>query len=94
MWKIGLTMKNGRKALDQFQNKTMKTFNIKVLGGGKSTKRTKERVRQHGPEFIVKEEGRPTCMGTLSLLCRSVKTDWFGWLPVNEIEIEESNESN
>ena len=44
--------------------------------------RTRNRVKEGGPEFDFFENGnRPGW-----ILLRSPKTGWFGWLPLDEIE--------
>jgi len=49
-----------------------------------ASKRTKERIKQHGPVFCLESKAidafRP------EWLFRS-KTGWFGWLPLKEFEI-------
>ena len=50
-----------------------------------ASKRTRNRVKEGGPEFErFKNDARAG-----EVLLRSKKTGWFGWLPLNEIKVEE-----
>lgn len=52
----------------------------------KATRRTINRIREHGPDFVLMKSGVPRCMDNQpSFLLSSVKDDWFGWLPTSEI---------
>lgn len=52
------------------------------INPGAASKRTRNRVKEGGPEFDFFENiNRPGW-----LLLRSPKTGWFGWLPLEEIE--------
>jgi len=55
-----------------------------------ASKRTRDRVKQHGPEFLVKNEAFDVFgfMGVKCVLIHSMKDDWFGWIPENEIDID------
>ncbi len=49
-----------------------------------ATKRTRNRVKEGGPEFdFFDNKNRAD-----SILLRSPKTGWFGWLPLNEVVCE------
>jgi hypothetical protein len=62
-----------------------------------ASRRTKNRIREHGPEFLVVREGHLKSLGS-SILVMSVaerssdgrggKESWFGWLPFEEIDIK------
>jgi len=78
----------------------MKNFHFKkgdeitVTFNNKASSRTKGRVREHGPHFVVFRV-TPSFLGA-GLLSRrpcalvgSLSTGWDGWLPIDEIEIEE-----
>jgi hypothetical protein len=54
-----------------------------------ATRRTKNRVKENGPEFS--HEANSNKPGWI--LVRSMRTDWFGWLPTDEIKIEKSCEA-
>ena len=55
-----------------------------------ASKRTKQRVKMHGPEFVINRQGKPECMfGERSILVTSVDSGWFGWLPMSEVIISE-----
>ena len=51
--------------------------------------RTKNRLREHGPRFT--ETKRVQCSHVLgdrpAILVHSGTSEWFGWLPLNEILI-------
>ena len=52
-----------------------------------ATKRTKERIKQFGPEFFLIRIDQPVCMGGVdSLLVESIHSNWKGWLPKSEVE--------
>jgi hypothetical protein len=54
-----------------------------------SCKRTKERIKQHGPEFIILDARIVICLDNqLGYLVQSIKTDWIGWLPYNELDLD------
>lgn len=44
-----------------------------------ASKRTKNRVRENGPEFMMEK------MTQDQILLHSKSTDWIGWLPKSEI---------
>lgn len=52
-------------------------------------KRTKERLKAHGPMFMLEDE-RPSQQfdGRTAVLIRSIKTDWLGWIRSEEVSIE------
>lgn len=62
-----------------------------------ASRRTKNRIREHGPEFLIVREGNMRELGE-SLLVMSVAEkasngrggleSWFGWLPFEELEIK------
>tara|TARA_Y100001951_G_C11115363_1_gene169804 strand:+ start:66 stop:248 length:183 start_codon:yes stop_codon:yes gene_type:complete len=49
-----------------------------------ASKRTKERIKQHGPVFW--HEGMAVD-ARLDQWCFRAKSGWFGWLPLKEFEI-------
>tara|TARA_R100000808_G_scaffold23654_1_gene52803 strand:- start:598 stop:828 length:231 start_codon:yes stop_codon:yes gene_type:complete len=50
-----------------------------------ASKRTKDRIREHGPVFKMVEFDNPACMdGVPSVFLRS-EDGWFGWLRSDEI---------
>ena len=57
-----------------------------------SSKRTKERIKQHGPKFAVKATRSVQSLG-MSFLLESLKSDWFGWIPVREVDWSEINDN-
>ena len=59
----------------------------------KASSRTKGRVRDHGPRFVIfRGTGSFIGAGALSrrscALVGSLTTGWDGWLPLDEIEIK------
>jgi len=58
--------------------------------GQTASGRTRNRINEAGPDFeFIQNLNRPG-----SLLLRSLKTNWFGWLPESEIKIISSKEIN
>jgi hypothetical protein len=60
----------------------------------KASSRTRNRIREHGPQFVVRQSPRAfRGSGELeSRLCVMLEpipnpTEWAGWLPLDEIEI-------
>ena len=52
--------------------------------------RTKNRVKTHGPEFVISRQGKPECMfRERSILVKATDSGWFGWLPMSEVIISE-----
>ena len=50
-----------------------------------ASKRTKDRIKEHGPIFNMEAFDNPSCMdGVPSVFLRS-KDGWFGWLMEDEI---------
>ena len=50
-----------------------------------ASKRTKDRIKEHGPLFKMESFDNPPCMdGVPSVFLRS-KDGWFGWLIKDEI---------
>ena len=67
------------------------TFNdgtsvIIKINGQKASKRTRNRVKEAGPEFLLIKTAYFDRFKTYSALVRSPK-GFFGWLPLNEIVI-------
>jgi len=61
----------------------MKILTIKK-NGQTASRRTRNRINETGPDFeLIENSNRPG-----SILLRSLKTNWFGWLPLNQIIIE------
>lgn len=54
-----------------------------------ATKRTKERIKTHGPAFHIEDRkfGVHIFAGREMIFCRSSVTSWLGWLPLDEVEI-------
>ena len=61
---------------------------VKVTAINKASNRTKNRLREHGPEFEIVEEAQPVRFDNGVRLWVLVKNDsWIGWLPEEEIDI-------
>jgi len=60
---------------------------VVAINGQTASKRTRQRVKQGGPDFIqvIPQISKPH--RTDEVLLRSTKTGWFGWLPLREILI-------
>lgn len=60
-------------------------LNIKPLST--ASQRTKNRIKEHSPFDSISKPKKVFAMDNrLCVLCKS--KNWFGWLPVREIEIE------
>lgn len=66
---------------------------IVAINGQTASKRTRQRVKQGGPDFIqvIPQTSKPH--RTDQVLLRSTKTGWFGWLPLSEISIRRPSSS-
>lgn len=56
---------------------------VKAMPG--ASKRTKNRIRENGPIFTFIKKGRAESLHPDSVLLRSERTNWFGWLPTHEV---------
>ena len=62
----------------------MKIVRVTAVSGASA--RTRNRLREHGPVFKLVREDKPICFA--GVRCVFVRSgDWFGWLPINEIEV-------
>lgn len=62
-----------------------------------ASRRTKNRIKEHGPEFLIIREANVRELGS-AILAMSVaerssdgkggKESWFGWLPFDEVDIK------
>ena len=65
----------------------MKILIVKKNGQTASL-RTRNRINDNGPDFeFIENSNRPG-----SILLKSLKTNWLGWLPENEIIISKQQE--
>ena len=67
---------------------------VKLTAKRTASNRTKNRIREHGPFFVVKAaEGRhiPGFKPFFCILVRpfAARDDWLGWMPISEMEIDE-----
>lgn len=53
-----------------------------------ASKRTRSRVKESGPLFTFVKHGSAGVRSG-EVLLRSVSTGWFGWLPLNEITLDD-----
>ncbi len=54
-------------------------------------RRTRNRIAENGPEFNLGREMPVVCFGgaeVKSRLLHSIKNNWVGWVPADEIEIK------
>ena len=68
---------------------------VKITANSNASLRTKNRIRDNGPVFMLEK----IVMNVLNfenetLFLKSKTTNWCGWIPLSELEIEESNETN
>jgi hypothetical protein len=64
---------------------------IKLKATKSASNRTKNRIREHGHSSfeVCRQPQHVISMSTTAVL---LKTDrWFGWLPLNEIEVIDDN---
>lgn len=62
---------------------------VTITATSNATRRTKNRVRENGAEFqVIMGIAHDVATKQGSLLVRSMRSQWFGWLPMDEIEIE------
>lgn len=52
-----------------------------------ASKRTRNRVKEGGPDFTFVKRGTDNTFRCDSVLLRSPNTGWFGWLPLEEIKM-------
>jgi len=66
----------------------IKVMKVKLKANDGATRRTKNRVRQHGPNF---EDVSRDLTGQPPIACTLFRAadGWLGWLPVNELKIVE-----
>lgn len=63
-------------------------LSVNVRAKDNASKRTKERIKAHGPTFTVLNTSSNCAALQFAegILVKSITTSWFGWLPVSEIE--------
>jgi len=52
-----------------------------------ATVRTRRIINERGPQFEIVQHGIENSIRSDHLLLRSLKTNWTGWVPSNEIVI-------
>jgi len=60
---------------------------MKVTALPGASKRTRNRIRENGPTFTFVKKGRPASLTGDGVLLRSKRTGWFGWLPLEEVDM-------
>ena len=65
---------------------------VRIVASPKASSRTKNRIRENGASdagFKVNKvlSASPLFNGAAAVLLTSTSTEWFGWLPLPEIEI-------
>ena len=80
--------------LNQFESLIGEVVRIRANGMGPTKKRTRERIQQKGGSdgsfVVVKVSGginTPAIAGRKCVQFESVDGKWWGWLPLEEIEI-------
>lgn len=64
-------------------------MSLKIFPTKIASKRTKERIQQHGPEFkILATSSSIQAIQKPCVLVCSTKDEWLGWLPADEVEAE------
>lgn len=60
---------------------------MKLIELQESSQRTKNRLKEHGPVFVLLKDDPAPCLALkkISWLVRSEKTGWEGWLPTDEV---------
>ena len=72
-----------------FQSGNVEGEGMKIKQNTNASQRTKNRLREHGPRFDVVKPAKNAFDGRKWILLRAVDTDWFGWLPIEEIILED-----
>lgn len=76
----------GQRVADRAREKLGLPKLSKLSPSDEATQRTKNRIREHGPDFKVERvEGAACFDGEESVLVRS-EDGWFGWFPLNEVK--------
>jgi len=52
----------------------------------KAASRTKNRIREHGPEFEVVRVSHPACLHNRAAAFVRAPDGWVGWLPLDELQ--------
>lgn len=55
--------------------------------GQTASSRTRKIINERGPEFEIIKHGIENSIRSDHLLLRSLKTNWTGWIPSNELVI-------
>lgn len=80
--------------LQDFQSLVGSTARIRAVGKGPTIKRTRERIQQKGGsnatfKVVKVTEGinTPAIAGRKAVQFESIDGKWWGWLPLEEIEL-------
>jgi hypothetical protein len=60
---------------------------ITITADSTACMRTRNRIKENGAEFAKEVNGNKQGW----ILVHSMRTNWFGWLPINEIKINSCN---
>ena len=70
---------------DLWFNIRMLKMNVTLKANDQATRRTRNRIAEHGPDFRAVKSGNCPDLGSdLHVLVRS-QDGWLGWLPWNEV---------
>jgi len=63
----------------------------RIIAKESASKRTKERIKQHGPDFVICDKRTLAIFdGRECVLLRGPKPEyrksWLGWIPIDELE--------
>jgi hypothetical protein len=76
----------GQRVADRAREKLGLPKLAKLSPSDEASQRTKNRIREHGPDFKVERiEGAACFNGEEAALVRS-EDGWFGWLPLDEVK--------
>ena len=69
---------------------------IKIKAKQSACRRTKNRIREHGHDFVlVRQSGTEVLLRAISRNASNGlggKEHWFGWLPITEVEVISENQ--
>jgi len=63
------------------------TANVTLEANDNATRRTRNRIREHGPNFRAERSGMCGSIDELGWLV-SAEDGWFGWLPRSEFNFK------
>lgn len=60
-----------------------------IIASSAADKRTRNRLREHGPRFWINHRGHPWCFSGQEAIRVTSPTGWHGWLLSHMIEVTE-----